>query len=342
MKTMIRLYIAVVCCLFFVACDMRELCYDHDSHAYKYQVNIEAEYEQEWQYPLIPADDWKENWPDTFNVKYSDFMPLLPSGLRVMVYGAGDYDRQNVSRNGGVVYLSDGEKSFIICNNNTEFLVFSDENSRTDATVTTSQVRRNTYKGVSFAPLIDINTRKAPDVLYVSNVASYMPISSVIPPKLTVLLKPVVYSYYLRLEFDYGIEHVVMARGAMAGMSGSVNLHTCEPGDDLSTVMFDAKVRSFGVDAHVCSFGIPSDFTVLDKQFEDGKYSCGLNIEVALTNGYVKAFEFDITDQIKSQPRGGVIVLKGLRVEDEEAELEGSFDVDVDDWGEDEVVDLPM
>ena len=264
MKTMIRLCIAVVCCMCFFACDMRELCYDHDSHAYKYQVNIVADYEQEWQYPLLPAKDWRENWPDTFNVRYSDLLPILPSGLRVMIYDSLRYDRQNIGRNGGLVYLTELEKSFIICNNNTETIIFNDERKKDTASVTTTvpsvttrSISRSSYDGNQYSSLKDIDTRTEPDVLFVNYISSYQPISSIKPLDLPVLLKPVVYTYYIRYEFEYGIEHVNQARGALAGMSGTVNLHTQEPGDELVTVMFNAKINSFGVDADVKSFGLP-------------------------------------------------------------------------------------
>ncbi len=349
MKTMSKLYLAIVCCLFLVACDMRELCYHHDEHAYKYQVNIKAEYDQEWQYPLIPANDWKENWPDTFNVRYSDLIPLLPSGLKVMIYDTIGYDRQNIGRDGGVVYLNDLEKSFIICNNNTETIIFNDERDKNVASVTTNVVsattksaQQNSHSGVTYSLLKNINQKRAPEVLFVSYVPSYIPKSTIVPEELKVLLKPIVYTYYIRFEFAYGFKYVKLADGALSGMSESVNLLTQEPSDELATVMFNAKVNSSSyIDARVNSFGLPSDTTNLGKQFNDGKYSCILTLQVVLKNGYRKSFEIDVTNQVKSQPRGGVIIVKGLRVEDKEAEIEGSFDVDVDEWGDEEIVELP-
>lgn len=346
MKKMIRLYIVIVSCLCFVACDMRELCYDHDSHAYKYQVNIVADYEQEWQYPLWPSKDWKENWPDTFNLRYSDLLPVLPSGLRVMIYDSLRYDRQNIGRNGGLVYLTELEKSFIICNNNTENIVFNDERDKEKASITTRPLMRNTYKGNSFSPMKDINAKTQPDVLYVSYVPSYIPVSVINPLDFPILLKPVVYTYYIRYEFEYGIHHVAdLARGALAGMSGSVNLHTQEPGEDLATVMYDAKVRSTYIDAQVTSFGLLQD-TVRLRSNLDGDYACFLNLEVRLVNGATKVFEYndstlsqlDVTEQVLAQPRGGVIVVKGLRVED--SEVVGFVDVNVEDWGPDKDVIL--
>ena len=78
---------------------------------------------------MLNAQDSKKDfiYTETINVRYSDLLPILPSGLRVMIYDSLRYDRQNIGRNGGLVYLTELEKSFIICNNNTESIVFNDE-----------------------------------------------------------------------------------------------------------------------------------------------------------------------------------------------------------------------
>ena len=68
----------------------------------------------------------------------------------------------------------------------------------------------------------------------------------------------------------------------------------------------------------------------------------GLNLEVMLKNGKIKTFEFDVSDQLTSQPRGGVITVSGLTVTDEEAGGDTGFNVNVDDWGEYEDIELPL
>jgi len=67
-----------------------------------------------------------------------------------------------------------------------------------------------------------------------------------------------------------------------------------------------------------------------------------LNLEVMMKNGKLKEFEFDVTDQLSAQPRGGVITVDGLEVTDEEAGNESGFDVDVDGWGRYEDIELPL
>lgn len=66
-----------------------------------------------------------------------------------------------------------------------------------------------------------------------------------------------------------------------------------------------------------------------------------LNLEVLLNNGKLLSYEFDVTDQVNAQPRGGVITVEGIEVSDEDGmEGSGGFDVTVDGWGD--YVDIPL
>lgn len=50
-----------------------------------------------------------------------------------------------------------------------------------------------------------------------------------------------------------------------------------------------------------------------------------------------------MTEQVAAQPQGGVIVVSGIEISDEEGQKGGSgFEVDVNDWGEYEDVELPL
>ena len=62
-----------------------------------------------------------------------------------------------------------------------------------------------------------------------------------------------------------------------------------------------------------------------------------------LPNGGMKSFEFDVSDQMSDQPRGGVIRVGGIVVDESDFPTEGGgFDVDVDGWGEYEDIELPL
>lgn len=45
------------------SCEHKDLCFDHDVHAPKSEVRIEAEYEKEWQYTYENGTDWKNMRP---------------------------------------------------------------------------------------------------------------------------------------------------------------------------------------------------------------------------------------------------------------------------------------
>ena len=62
-----------------------------------------------------------------------------------------------------------------------------------------------------------------------------------------------------------------------------------------------------------------------------------------MKNGKIKSFDFDVTDQVAAQPQGGVIVVKCIEISDEEGTEDVSgFDVDVEDWGDYEDIELPL
>lgn len=104
--------------------------------------------------------------------------------------------------------------------------------------------------------------------------------------------------------------------------------------------MFDCDKFEQGVAAQVMTFGISSDRV----QWAEGADTpCfAVNLEVKLKNGKVLSRDFDITEQLKHQPRGGVLGIRGLEIPDDAAEGDSDFDVDVGDWGEFEDIDVPL
>lgn len=181
-----------------------------------------------------------------------------------------------------------------------------------------------------------------PDMLYGAYMEEYTAEKKTLAPtELPVTLRPLVYTYMIRYEFESGQQYVALARGALAGMAETVYLNDGHTGETAATVMFDCTLEDYGAEALVQSFGVP-DYPGehYGRNGTDGRrYS--LNLEVRMVNGKFKTFEFDVTDQVKGQPRGGVIVVSGLSISNDEGlEGGGSFDVDVDGWGE--WVDIPL
>ncbi|MDE6810786.1 MAG: DUF5119 domain-containing protein, partial [Muribaculaceae bacterium] len=150
--------------------------------------------------------------------------------------------------------------------------------------------------------------------------------------------------YIIKYEFEYGNEHIALARGALGGMAESVYLLNGRTSDESAVILFDCDIKDYGCEAHVRSFGVPG---FPDKYFGrvadtsvDGPYT--LNLEVRLKNGKYVEFNIDVRDQIAKQPRGGVIKVSGLRIEDEDSFTNTGFNVAVDNWGDRVDIDLPV
>lgn len=330
-------------CMALASCEHKELCFDHDPHAPKTEIRIDAVYEQEWEY-TYEGTDWKNfpTWPETYGHDYDDLRPGIPDGLRVQVYNAdGTNNVINLPPEGGVTQMRPGEHSILFYNNDTEYIVFDEMHSYATARATTRSRTRATYLGNSSIGTRDENTVNPPDMLYGSYTDSYFvertPETQVLP----VTMHPLVFTYLVRYEFKSGLEFVALARGALAGMAEAVRMSDGHTSEEAATVLYDCTMRDFGAEASVRSFGIPDFPNEHYGTRAERRY--GLNLEVRLKNGKIKSFDFDVTDQVAAQPQGGVIVVKDIEIPEDEGWEGGSgFDVDVNDWGDYEDIELPL
>ena len=192
----------------------------------------------------------------------------------------------------------------------------------------------------------NVRSTNPPDMLYAAYVDKVPHVELHEVKGMPVTMKPLVYTYKIRYEFEKGLEHVGIARGAIGGMDESVFLRSGATSDEESVILYDCEGTDWGCLAHVQSFGIPG---FPDKyyapQTRDDQRLYTLNLEVRLTNGKIVDFDFDIADQIAKQPRGGVITVTGLKIDDEQVKPQpgqGAFDVDVEGWGEHEDIQLPV
>lgn len=330
--------------MMFSSCEHKDLCFDHDAHAPKSDVRIEAVYEKEWQYTYEDGTDWKSysTWQESFGMEYDALRPGTPDGLRVQVYNADGSDEiLNIAPEGEVVYMRPGEHSLLFYNNDTEYIVFDEMQSFASAKATTRTRTRSSYLGNSYMETASENTVNQPDILYGSYMDSYVVERSAETAVLPVTMHPLVFTYLVRYEFSHGLKYVSLARGALAGMARAVWLNNGRTSEEAATVLYDCTVEDFGTQALVRSFGVP-DFPNEHYGTRAGnRYA--LNLEVRLKNGKIKSFDFDVTDQVAAQPQGGIIVVKGIEIPDDEGTEGGSgFDVDVEDWGEYEDIELPL
>jgi len=346
----LRLRVAAIAALslplLFSSC-RKDLCYDHDMHTRGYRTEVSASWEQVWERDY--GMDWPARWNSAaYGVEYDALRPDIPAGLAAVVYGDGaDAGRSEVgtethlSPSGGKIYTNGELCSLLFYNDDTEYIVFNDMSFLPEASATTRSRSRASYSLDEAHS--DERTVAPPDMLYGDFIAGYKAELIVGYQDLAVTLKPLTYTYLLRYEFEHGREYVALARGALAGMAESVYLQDGRTGENSATLLFDCSLTPYGVEARVLSFGVP-DFP--DKYYKPERAaetprSYGLQLEVRLTNGKILKRDFDITEQMAQQPRGGVITVSGINISDEEGRSGSSlFDVGVEGWGEQVDIDM--
>lgn len=341
--------LAVVTCA--TSCVHKDLCVDHREHAHRYHIEIIADYRYDWEEHIYEeATDWEYRWPDEFMLTYDELRPTKPTGLRVVNYNEDgtNSNLHNIKPDGGVVTLYEGLNDMLFYNNDTEYIIFS--RSGTDATTraTTRTLTRAEYEASAFA-VEGERTVSPPDMLFANYVEDYLPEKVVDPTPFEITLQPLVFTYKIRFEFADGIEYASSAMASLSGMASSVELNTGETSEESATILFDdlkivytneAKDEGY-IRAVVKSFGAPA--------FPHPNYPTrtdvtnGLKLEVRLRNNKIWTADVDVTDQIKLQPHGGVIIVKDLVI-DRNVAVEGSggFEPVVDDWGEEVEIPLPL
>lgn len=320
----------------------KELCYDHNLHGAYIRVLLVPHWERVWE---RGADgiSWEDNWPGTFGTGYSGMLPEVPEGIRVVAF-QNDVpgNQQNLPPEGDFISLNEGESSILLYNNDTEYIVFDGLDGTATATATTRTKTRATYS----ATHPDETTIGMPDMLYGSYIDSYTAERTIETVELHDTLRPLTYTYYIRFEITNGLERVAAARGTLAGMAAKVYLMDGHTDEETAGILFDGTVEDWGAEARVLSFGVPGwpgiGYRSGEEQEVERQY--GLNLELELTSGTVVTGNFDeeATLQIAGQPRGGVIVIRDIDVDDLVTIKEsGGFDVDVDDWKEGDTIELP-
>ena len=327
------------------SCDHKELCYDHDAHSPKFLLRVEASYQQEWELGPNGTARWKDfpAWEETYGRTYDMMRPAIPEGLRMHDFPvSGPSDMINMEPMGETVGMRPGEHQLLFYNNDTEYIVFDDMYSSAAAKATTRTRTRSTYMGNPFNNYMKENTVNMPDMLYGNYNKSYTSERNTEVTVMPVTMHPLVFKYLVRYEFSKGLEYVAIMRGALSGMASSVYLQSGNTSPETATLLYDCTLEPWGAEAVVTSFGVP-DYPNALYTTTRAPLSNSLNLEVRLKNGIIKNFNFDVTDQIKEQPQGGVIVVKGIEISDEDGKQGNSgFDVDVDGWGEFEDIVIPL
>lgn len=309
--------------------------------------------------------DWDTEWNPDWEMDWSKVTPTEPEGVRLVTEAHEDGYRQvfNLPTGGGTVTLQPGTYTALLHNNDTEYIVFEGTDQVASTTATTRTRTRSPYSEENPAEV----TVNPPDHLFASfaeefhieEIDEWVDGEEERVMVVDVPMYPVVFSYIVRFEFDGGKEYINEARGALSGMAGTVSLSDRRTLDDVVTILYeDAEVSDYGVEAVVRSFGLCNFDPVPTDDYPDGHYYTPgaddadnttsragrpragddtrniLTLELALKSGQRKTFEIDVTDRMREQPRGGVLLIQGLEVTPEEGEgsQTGGFEVSVDDW----------
>ncbi len=323
----------------------QELCYDH------YPVlDLNFEWEREWErdYGQHHESGWDSEY---YGYEYGDLRPDEPEWINMISYYAdGSQHESYVSPDGKSFIVDAGEsRSVLLYNGDTECLVVSDvaslDNARAEAT---SRSRGRSSLTAIYEKHAGARTTNPPDMLYAAYIENLPGLQNHDRTTLSPKMQPLVYTYVIDYQFDEGIENVVIARGAIGGMAESVYLRTGVTSEKSSIVLFDCSLKSTGCHASVRSFGVPGfpDIYYGRNESSAAERNVTLNLEVMLKSGKVVEFDFDVSDQLKDQPRGGVIKVGGIKIEDQPSSSGGGnagFVVEVYDWDEyDEIIDLPV
>lgn len=338
-------YIFAMALILLVTCVScrQEICYDHYP-----SIDLKFSWELEWErdYGMNHFANWD---PVKHNYEYDELRPSVPEWVKMIRYfDDGHREERFFSPEGSKFEVDAGEDcSILFYNGDTEFIILSDVASLND--VRASATTR-TRSGSSLQAMKELhkNTRSTnpPDVIYAAYVEDSPGVMKHEVKNLPVKMQPLVYTYLVSYEFDYGLENVTLARGALGGMAEGVYLRSGVTTDESSIILFDCDISSKCCRSQVRSFGIPRfPDSYFGRAASDVSGPFSLNLEVMLKNGKTVEFDFDITDQIKNQPRGGIIKVEGLKIDDTEDDPPPSsgFQVDVSGWNDDiEEIELPI
>ena len=337
MTSFLRSILLIGCASTLFAGCRKDLCYTHDEHSMSVKLHISPSWVQEWERTY--SINWEEEWKEEWNRDYEEFRPEVAKGIRSLAYMGDRYAENNLPPEGGRLPLSEGEYSLLFYNNDTEYIVFDEINASASATATTRTRTRSGYTALHE----DERTITPPDMLYGAYVHSHISQKTWEPVKLPIEMRPLTYSYLIRYRFKSGQQYVAAARGALAGMAERVYLYDGHTNGTRATILFDCKVDDKGCTALIQSFGAP-EYSYTDGYTEDPEtHFYTLSLEVVLHNGKTLTYTFDVSQELRLQPRGGVILVEDIEVSDEDGTESGSgFDPDVDGWEDEIDIELPL
>lgn len=322
----------------------KELVYGPEEVVPGYRMELDIDWELEWE---LGSDglNWRDNWDSYgFDEGYDFYRPQLPEGFGIMLYDQNGsnytYNREmHLSTAGDAkITVDESTRALLLYSDDSEYITVSDVSVPHTAYASTNTRTRSTFSKLHS----EERTVAPPDILY----GAYLEIDGLQQREgyqnYKVNFRPLVYGYVIKFAIDANKEYISQARGALAGMAEGIYLKDGRTSDTSATMLFDCDLKSYGVGTQVMTFGIPGhslEDGVQADENSDRRYDA--NLEILLKNGKVLNYNFDITDQVKRQPRGGVIFLSDIEIPDDIAkEPNSGFIPSVDDWGD--MIDIDL
>lgn len=173
-----------------------------------------------------------------------------------------------------------------------------------------------------------------PDRLYVANIYDINILPNIVN---SLYICPV--SYVITLEVEVDVTRLGSAsrcRGVLSGVCPSVFIHNRDAqSDEAASVFYDARIdaKNGSINTKINLFG-----------FKNNKTNT-LYIDFLLKDGTVSTHKVDITKMITDEIRenGGQIYIKDANIELPKIETsDGGFGGDVEDWGDEDIIELPI
>lgn len=326
-----------LCIIALIATGCRkELIYEVEEVVPGYRMEFDIDWTLDWE--LSNGFNWSENWEDgLFDESYEDYRPKRPDGFGVVLYDLAEdyvYNREiHLPAEGdNKVTVDESTRAVLFYSDDSECINLSDMSRPHTAYASTGTRTRSSYSKRH----AEERTVTPPDMLY----GAYLEIDDLKKQEgyqqYKVSFKPLVYGYVIRFAVDTNKEQISLARGALAGMAEGIYLKDGRTSETAATLLFDCDLKSYGVGTQLMTFGIPGhSLDGVSRADGDSDRRYDLSLEILLRNGEILNYDFDVTDQVKNQPRGGVILIDGIDIPDEVAKQPNSgFYPEVDDWGD--------
>lgn len=336
-----RLY-AFLTVAVMLLCSLLSSCIQPPLHLPEGLPEVEIELQVTVDVDVDLDSDWYYGWDDKDNEIFGERDFVVPSSFQIRRYYTGNEayaSHQNVLSDeiNGHTYKASyswGYWDLLVWNNITtidgvQSLRFDEESTLDYVTATTGQTMNSTrYQAPKYT-----HSFYQPEMLY-SAYQQALEISKdlkdftydaereVYVKKLKMKLQPLTYVYLTQVILHHNNGRItgVDGNGNLSGMAKSVNVNTGVAGSDAITVHYyvrfktDCEKNGERVDiagGRLLTFGMCNvNGSRADGETVSDKVHHYMDVNFQFNNGKDSTLVFDVTDQVRSKPRGGVITIE--------------------------------